>query len=81
MGTDHEITHFRLNVARLANLPGDVISIAGEKSHAMEEDTEIRERHRWYVFTFNSDSRADKARHLLQRVDLDTLKELAKRLD
>jgi hypothetical protein len=38
----------RLNVARLANLPEEVISIAGEKSRIMEEETKAREAQRWY---------------------------------
>ena len=38
---------FRLNVARLANLPSEVISIASEKSRTMEEETKTREKQRW----------------------------------
>jgi DNA mismatch repair ATPase MutS len=38
----------RLNVARLANLPDEVISVAGEKSRTMEEETKAREAQRWY---------------------------------
>lgn len=41
-----------LNVARLANLPGEVIVIAGEKSRAMEEETKAREMQRWYSHSF-----------------------------
>jgi DNA mismatch repair protein MSH3 len=40
---------FRLNVARLANLPEHVITVAGEKSKAMEEETKLRELQRWYL--------------------------------
>jgi hypothetical protein len=36
-----------LNVARLANLPGEVIAVAGEKSRTMEEETKSREMQRW----------------------------------
>ena len=36
-----------LNVARLANLPGEVIAVAGEKSRTMEEETKTREMQRW----------------------------------
>jgi DNA mismatch repair ATPase MutS len=39
---------FRLNVARLANLPSEVISIASDKSRTMEEETKTRENERWY---------------------------------
>lgn len=37
----------RLNVASLANLPVEVISIAGEKARILEEETKQRERQRW----------------------------------
>ena len=37
-----------LNVARLANFPEEVISVAGEKSRTMEEETKARESQRWY---------------------------------
>ena len=42
-------TNVSLNVARLANLPGEVIAVAGEKSRIMEEDTKAREMQRWYI--------------------------------
>ena len=34
-------------MARLANLPGEVISVASEKSRTMEEETKMREKQRW----------------------------------
>jgi DNA mismatch repair ATPase MutS len=38
---------YSLNVARLANLPGEVIAVAAEKSRTMEEETKKRELQRW----------------------------------
>ena len=74
----------RLNVARLANLPSEVISIAGEKSRTMEEETKTREKQRWWgpvskLLTF----RNEKAREAVktENVDIETLRELVKRLD
>jgi hypothetical protein len=42
----------RLNVASLANLPAEVIAIAGEKARIMEEETKQREQQRWYDQSF-----------------------------
>ena len=39
----------RLNVASLANLPPEVISIASEKARILEEETKHREMQRWYM--------------------------------
>ena len=46
-----EVAHNSLNVARLANLPNEVITIAGEKSRTMEEETKQREAQRWYLLS------------------------------
>jgi len=43
-----DYTNLSLNVARLANLPKEVIDIASEKSRSMEEETKEREDQRWY---------------------------------
>ena len=43
-----ESAYDSLNVARLANLPNEVITIAGEKSRTMEEETKQREAQRWF---------------------------------
>jgi DNA mismatch repair ATPase MutS len=50
-----------LNVAKLANLPADVIAIASEKSKTMEEDTKSRELQRWYHPSCNSDIQERKS--------------------
>src|SRR5579859_6303674 len=42
------LSHASLNVARLANLPNEVITIASEKSRTMEEETKQREAQRWF---------------------------------
>jgi DNA mismatch repair ATPase MutS len=76
-----EMANFSLNVARLANLPAQVIDVAGEKSRSMEEETNSRERDRWFDISCSSNCRAEKARQLLKHVDLDTVKELARRLE
>lgn len=46
--TTSEVAYSSLNVARLANLPNEVITIASEKSRTMEEETKQREAQRWY---------------------------------
>lgn len=46
-----EVAYDSLNVARLANLPNEVITIAGEKSRTMEEETKQREAQRWYLLS------------------------------
>jgi len=84
-GTEsHDLAEIRLNVARLANLPGEVISVASEKSRTMEEETKMREKQRWY----EADERCltirnEKAREVvkMENVDLETLRELVKRLN
>lgn len=74
----------RLNVARLANLPGEVISVASEKSRTMEEETKTREKQRWYgpvkrYLTFRNEKAREVAK--MEYVDLEALIELVKRLD
>ena len=74
-----------LNVARLANLPGEVIAVAGEKSRTMEEETKSREMQRWSFLTLLSllTARNEKALEMVKTelVDVETLKELVKRLN
>jgi hypothetical protein len=52
MGTNlvYKVDH-SLNVARLANLPEEVIALAGEKSLTMEEEMKTREIQRWHLTT------------------------------
>lgn len=74
----------RLNVASLANLPAEVISIAAEKARILEEETKLRERERWYCHCRpQADVRNEKARDLVksETIDIDILKELAKRIN
>jgi DNA mismatch repair ATPase MutS len=61
-----------LNVARLANLPTEVITIASEKSRTMEEETKAKEMQRWN----------EKALELVrsENVEVEELQELVKRL-
>jgi DNA mismatch repair ATPase MutS len=61
-----------LNVARLANLPTEVITIAAEKARTMEEETKLKEMQRWN----------EKARGLVrtENIQLEELQELVKRL-
>lgn len=73
-----------LNVARLANLPNVVISVAGEKSRTMEDETKQREVQRWSHYTLTvTERRNEKALEVVkaENVDVEALKELAKRLD
>lgn len=46
-----ESAYGSLNVARLANLPNEVITVAGEKSRTMEEETKQREAQRWFNYS------------------------------
>jgi DNA mismatch repair ATPase MutS len=66
------LNKIRLNVARLANLPTEVITIAAEKSRTMEEETKAKEMQRWN----------EKARELVrsENVEMEELQELVKRL-
>lgn len=66
------VTKISLNVARLANLPTEVITIAAEKSRTMEEETKTKEIQRWN----------EKARELVRsdNVEMEELQELVKRL-
>ena len=73
-----------MNVARLANLPGQVIAVAGEKSRTIEEETKSREMQRWCRSPVTSLTfRNEKARELVKADidDLETLTELVKRLE
>jgi len=82
--TIHEPAKSSLNVARLANLPNEVITIAGEKSRTMEEETKQREAQRWFASLPTSlMNRNEKALELIkaENIDVEALKELAKRLD
>jgi DNA mismatch repair ATPase MutS len=66
------IAKISLNVARLANLPTEVITIAAEKSRTMEEETKAKEIQRWN----------EKALELVrsENVEVEELQELVKRL-
>lgn len=66
------IAKISLNVARLANLPTEVITIASEKSRTMEEETKAKEMQRWN----------EKALELVrsENVEVEELQELVKRL-
>lgn len=68
----HHLSDGRIHVARLANLPNEVITVANEKSRRMEEETKLREMKRWN----------EKARQLTRKeVDLESIRELVKRLE
>ena len=44
--------HRSLNVARLANLPPELIAVAAERSRNLEEDTNAKELQRWCGLLF-----------------------------
>ena len=76
---------YGLNVASLANLPAEVISVAGEKARILEEETKQRESQKWYARFYDpkANPRNEKARDLVksETIDIDTLKELSKRIN